>query len=102
VLAPIQLGMEIIENGSYYRLLLMYKGLESPDVLLKDAAAGVERATIGYGVGNWYLYNGERERAVTVFKDVVSGGQPASFGAIAAEAELAKLRARAPGVGRGR
>lgn len=94
VLEPVEPGMDIIENEAYYRLLLMYKGLESPDAVWKEAGNGLDRATLGYGVGNWFLYNGDRERAVVVFRDVAGAGQPASFGAIAAEADLARLESR--------
>lgn len=91
VVEPVGPGMDIIENGAYYRLLLMYRGHETPDAVLKAASEGLDRATLGYGVGNWFLYNGDPARAASVFKDVLAAGQPASFGAIAAEADLARL-----------
>jgi tetratricopeptide (TPR) repeat protein len=95
VLEPIAPGMEIIENGSYYRLLLMYKGLEKPESLLEASAGGtLDTVTIGYGVGNWLLYNGQRDQATAVFKKIVEENerQWPAFGYIAAEAELAKQR----------
>lgn len=48
----------------------------------------LSNATIGYGLGNWFLYNGQREQAEKVFRKVIAGNQWASFGYIAAEAEL--------------
>jgi tetratricopeptide (TPR) repeat protein len=93
VLEPIAAGMDIIENGSYHRLLLMYKGETDADGLLASAKAGtIDAVTIGYGVGNWHLYNGRRDRATQVFRDVVesSASQWPAFGYIAAEAELAR------------
>lgn len=95
VLEPIAPGMEIIENGSYYRLLLMYKGLEKPESLLEASAGGtLDTVTIGYGVGNWLLYNGQRDQATALFKKIVEENerQWPAFGYIAAEAELAKQR----------
>ncbi len=90
--------MDILENGSYHRRLLMYKGLEKPDVLLAppaDADAAVAALTIatqGYGVGNYYYVTGDRAKAKEIFEKVVSGPQWAAFGYIAAEADLVRLQ----------
>ena len=66
--------MEILENGSYHRRLLMYKGLEKPETLLDPANAdGLTIATQGYGVGNWYFVTGNRARAREIFEKVVAG-----------------------------
>ena len=97
VLEPITPGMDIIENTSYHKLLLMYKGLEKAETLLASAAAeGLDAVTIGYGVGNWYLYNGRRDEAMRLFRAIVAEREPQwpAFGFIAAEAELLPARAR--------
>ena len=47
---------------------------------------------MGYGVGNWYLYNCRPEEAAAVFKRVVEGPCWPAFGFIAAEVELAHRR----------
>lgn len=88
-LEPISAGMDVFENLEYHRLLLMYRGETSADELMagEDGVAG---ATIGYGVGNWYFYNGERERALEIFRRILEGDAWAAFGYIAAEAELAR------------
>ncbi|NIM51250.1 MAG: hypothetical protein GTN62_15020 [Gemmatimonadales bacterium] len=92
VLTPIDAGMDIIENHSYHRLLLMYKGEISPDSLLAEAASGdaLANATVAYGVGNWHLYNGRAEEAHQIFRQILEGSQWAAFGYVAAEAELAR------------
>lgn len=91
VLEAITQDMEIIENYSYHKRLLMYKGVTPPDsVLSTKDAEDLDIATQGYGVGNWYLYNGETEKAVDIFEKVVEGKYWAAFGYIAAEAELAR------------
>ncbi len=46
-------------------------------------------ATIGYGLGNWYLYNGDAETAQSVFREVVASGAKAAIGYIAAQVDLA-------------
>lgn len=92
VLDRIQPEMNILENHAYHRRLLMYKELLPPESLL-DAASDdpVEIATQGYGVGNWYLYNGDEARAREIFRRVLEATNWAAFGYIAAEAELQRM-----------
>jgi dipeptidyl aminopeptidase/acylaminoacyl peptidase len=92
VLQPITADLKVIENHSYWHRLLMYKGEKTAEDLLGPRDDGVELATYGYGVGNWYLYNGQKEKAVEVFRRVVAGPQWAAFGFIAAEADLVRMR----------
>lgn len=88
--------MAIIENDSYFKRLNMYKGLLPPDSVLsvRNSNADVELAlaTQGYGVGNWYLYNGDTTQALNIFEKVVGGRHFSAFGFIASEADLARLR----------
>ncbi len=92
VLAPIQPEMKILENHSYHKRLLMYKGLVPPDSLLDvKNSSDLDIATQGYGVGNWFLYHGEKEKAQAMFRKVVQGRHWAAFGYIAAEAELKRM-----------
>ena len=90
VLDPIHSGMDIIENSSYFELLLMYKGVKDIDDFLQTSEGTPESAATAYGIGNWYLYNGKRDRAVEFFQGLVDGPGWASFGYIAAEADLAR------------
>jgi len=93
VLDPIREKMDIIENTSYWNRLLMYKGLRTPESVLDPAGADdLTVATQGYGVGNWYLYNGQAAKAKEIFERVVAGKQWAAFGYLAAEAELARWK----------
>ena len=92
-LEPITADMEIIENGSYHRLLMLYKGTEKADALASSLAAGsLDAVTVGYGLGNWHLYNGRPDQARTMFKQIVekNESQWPAFGYVAAEAELAR------------
>jgi tetratricopeptide (TPR) repeat protein len=88
VLESITADMEIIENASYHRLLLMYKGDLSPRDLLAPETDAVQSATVAYGVGNWYYYNEMQSEAVEIFRNILDGEGWAAFGYIAAEAEL--------------
>jgi tetratricopeptide (TPR) repeat protein len=95
VLDPITRDLPVIENGSYHRLLLLYRGELPPDSLLRAGELrSVEDVTVGYGVGNWHFYHGRAEEARAVFRRIVAAPQWAAFGFIAAEAEL--KRANAP------
>jgi tetratricopeptide (TPR) repeat protein len=93
VLERITPQMEILENGSYHRRLLMYKGLEKPEALLDTAKADdTTIATQGYGVGNYYFVMGNPAKAREVFTKVTSGAGWNAFGYIAAEADLRRMK----------
>ena len=95
LLRPIRRGMDVIENRSYHRLLLMYKGELPVDSLLAPGGgdqAALDDAAVGYGVGNWHLVNGRAAAAESLFRRVVAGRQWPAFGHIAAEAELRRIR----------
>ncbi len=93
VLEPITADLDVIENGAYHQLLLMYKGERRAEDLLGGDGDGIQSAAVSYGVGNWYLYNGERERAREVFETIVTGEQWPAFGHVAAEADLVAVAA---------
>lgn len=89
VLKPIKGDMKIIEDQDYHALLLMYKGLKTPGSIA--AALGTDTlssATLGYGLGNWYYYNGQKEKAIELFKKVTALEQKSAFAYIAAEQDL--------------
>ena len=93
VLVPVRRDMNVIENETYHRLLLLYKGELPVDSVLTVGPTGemsVTDATGAYGVGNWHLYNGRRAEAERVFRRILAGGQWGAFGYIAAEAEVAR------------
>lgn len=88
-------GLEIIENDGYYQLLLMYKGLVGPKWLLERVSkqpAGAGSHSVLYGIGSWYLDNGQRDEAMAIFKTILSTDQWPSFGFIAAEADFERLQ----------
>jgi tetratricopeptide (TPR) repeat protein len=92
-LRPFRRDMDVIENETYHRLLLMYKGALPVDSLLPSGSgpgSSVEDVTAAYGVANWHLYNGRRTEAERLFRRIMATRQWAAFGYIAAEAELAR------------
>jgi tetratricopeptide (TPR) repeat protein len=90
-IAGIKDNLDIIENDDYYKLVKLYQNkLKAEDLMTQDANT-LSNASLGYGLGNWFLYNGEKEKAEKVFRQIISGNQWASFGYIAAEAEQKNL-----------
>ena len=85
--------MEIIENRDYYSILLMYKsGDDSKLVEKTQSQQTVSNATLGFGLATYYQLKGDKDKARDIFEKVVAGNQWSSFGYIAAEAELAKMK----------
>ena len=91
-IAEIKDNLDIIESGDYYKLVRLYQEKLKAEDLLKEIGAEeantLGNASLGYGLGNWFLYYGEKEKAAKIFRQITSGDQWASFGFIAAEAEL--------------
>lgn len=95
VLEPIHAGMDVIENGSYHRLLLLYRGGLPADSLLapgSGAAGTPSDLAAAYGVGAWHLVEGRNAEAEAIFERILAGGQWPAFGYIAAEAEIHRMR----------
>jgi len=92
VLEPIVPGMKVKDDQQYYDRLMMYKGARTPDDLLRAGGDPVSAATLAYGVGNWYLYNGRKDEAKALFQQIITGPNWMPFGFIAAEAELARMK----------
>jgi tetratricopeptide (TPR) repeat protein len=90
ILEPISVDLDVIENIPYHKLLLMYGGEIAPEELVKVDAKTTDGATILYGIGNWYFYNGQPDRAFRMWQQVIDGSQWSAFGYIAAEAEVAR------------
>lgn len=94
VLGRFDTNVEVIENDDYLKLLKLNKGEAKADDLLATIggeAKTLGSASLGYGIGNYFLYNGDKSRAAEVFRKIVAGDQWASFGYIAAEADLKRM-----------
>jgi tetratricopeptide (TPR) repeat protein len=89
VLAPIRADLDVIENGSYHSLLLLYKGERTLDQVLGAAGDGAAGSAVRYGVGAWHLLGGRRPDATALWRKILDGPDWPSFGYIAAEAEIA-------------
>jgi len=90
ILENITEDMDVIENHHYHKCLMMYKGKNKPETLMKEAyeMGDLGLVTIGYGVANWYHYTGDKEKAADILREIVAVEGWAGFGYIAAEADL--------------
>lgn len=86
--------LDVIENQSYHTLIKLYKSGITPQVMdtLGRRLENPTDLSLAYGLANWWLYTGDTTRAITAFQRIVGSNQWASFGYIAAEADLARLR----------
>ncbi len=94
LLVAIDGDFEVIENADYLRLLRLYRDEVRAEALLNEIGEKAEslgNASLGYGIGTWYLYNNDNEKAMDIYRRITAGNQWASFGYIAAEAELKRL-----------
>jgi hypothetical protein len=95
VLEPIRPDLDVIENGSYYRLLRLYQGRLPVDSLLPSSGAGsLEDVTVLYGVANWHRYNGRRNEARALLDRILGSPTWAAFGYLAAETDVARMDRR--------
>ncbi len=86
---------ELIENKDYLEILLLYKqrtDLADPLHYLQKDKQGFGLASFGYGLGNYLLVKGKRDRARQVFQTIIASNQWSSFGYITAEAALAGMK----------
>lgn len=90
-LAKIRADWDVIENGSYHRLLLWMKGELAESALMGAGPSALERQTIGNGVGQWHASHGRTAEARKAWEAVLATGPSAAFGYIAAEQGMARL-----------
>lgn len=88
-LEVIKPDMDVIENFSYHKLCLFYKGEISEQELIGDGEDTPSGASAAYGLANWYYYNGDLDKAQEHLDALVATDSWAAFGFIAAEADLA-------------
>jgi len=85
--------IQVIENNDYRDILLMYRRNNEKNLVEKTKTQQtIGNATLGYALGNYYLLKGQKEKAKEIFQAVVKGNQWASFGFIASEVELGRMK----------
>ncbi len=101
VMAWVRPDLDVIENHTYHRLLLLYAGRLPVDSVLSDERpATLDDVTAAYGVAAWHMLNGRGPEAAAMLDRILAARErwPA-FGYIAAEADRVRatpLSARSP------
>ena len=93
-LATVHSDMEILENDSYWKLMRLYQGELTEDEIRDAGEDRILSSTLLYGIGHGRFLSGDVSGARAVWTEVAEEGAPAAFGTIAAQVELARLRAR--------
>jgi tetratricopeptide (TPR) repeat protein len=86
-------------GGIYLSLDHFYQGKiteadELPPVpaVPEDAEANIKFSTVGYAIGNWRLYHGDKAGALKLFGEVVQDDAWNAWGFIASEVELVRAK----------
>ncbi|ROR73304.1 tetratricopeptide repeat protein [Bogoriella caseilytica] len=80
------------QGVGYHDRMELYTGKITPEQLAATISDNTLLiATVGYGLGNWYLYNGDVEKAKETFQGVLDTGASGAFAYIAVESERAGL-----------
>jgi hypothetical protein len=81
----------------YYNLVRFFQKAKTeaeivPPTAGPDMESELRFTTIGYGVANWYLANGETAKAKAYFERIVQGKVWGTWGYVGSEVELARMR----------
>jgi hypothetical protein len=77
---------------AYTKRVQLYRGEITPEQLITAGdTAGLQVATLRFGLGNWYLVQGDTARALAQFRAAVGTTGWAGFGFIVSEVELRRL-----------
>ncbi|MBT8205700.1 MAG: hypothetical protein KJO20_10030 [Eudoraea sp.] len=88
LLLPITPELKIIENMSYHKLCLFYKGLLSEEELLPKEESSSASDAVAYGLANWYVCEGKEKEGIERLGNILKGETWNSFGYIAAESDM--------------
>ena len=88
----VTLGMDIIENTSYYKMCLFFKGLvEEEELIPKDPNSSGDNVFL-YGLGNWYLFaKQDKDKAKALYQQLLKTGNRYSFAYLAAESDWNRI-----------
>lgn len=79
---------------AYVSRLKLYRGEVAPEQLIAPTERDATNlATLNYGLGNWYLVNGDTTKAKQAWERAIQSGGWPGFGFNVAEAELRRMRA---------
>lgn len=84
--------MDIIENLSYHKMCLFFKGKVSEEELLHAKLGNSSSDVLVYGLGNWYLYEKQDTlKAKATYEKLLEKGSKYSFAYLVAESDYKRL-----------
>lgn len=84
--------MDIIENMSYHKMCLFFKGEVSEEELINATIGTSSSDVLAYGLGNWYLYEKQDSiKAKTTYEKLLEKGSKYSFAYLVAESDYKRL-----------
>lgn len=84
--------MHIIENQAYHKICLFHQGIISAEELLAMDVSSADMDAIRYAIANAQFNDLKFDKAEQLFQEIIADGDWNSFGYIAAEVELAKMK----------
>ena len=93
VLERITPEMKPKDNTAYFDRLLLFKGVATEEDVAKTMGKdAVSNPTVSYSIGLWHLLSGRQDRAREYFEKAASAEVKYAFGAVAAAAELKRMK----------
>ena len=95
LLEPFTDGMEITRNFEYFQRLMLYKGLRTPEQLLKEMETeDLAIITTGFGVANYYYCNGRKEEGDQIVDLILKEGEKRYWSAFGYQAAWSEKNIR--------
>ncbi len=94
LLKPLTPDTDTDRENAYFRRIMMYKGYITPeqlvDVNMAPDKMSVQEVTKIYGLANWYAYNGNTEKAKSLYSIILQSNAWPGFAYAAAEKDIEK------------
>ena len=87
ILKSLPQEMDVIEYGSYYDLLKLYRGDGESD----GSADALQDVGYRYGLARWAILQGDRERGVRILNEVADSPLNSAFAVMAAKLDVAAM-----------
>jgi tetratricopeptide (TPR) repeat protein len=85
--------LKLTESAAYLDRLLLFKGVKTEQEVAKRMEEGpLQVSTVAYGIGMWHLLNNRPAEAKDYFTKATSTDAWNSFGAVASDVELKRLK----------
>lgn len=94
VLTDYQFDLDLDPNYPYTKRVQLYKGEVIPTELMDLNKGGAEwtssELTIAYGIGNWYINNGEQAKGLSIHRKMMDSPYWNAWAYVAVDSELAE------------